>query len=205
MFMNRAARVSLLFAVLFALSAVPSFAQGQRGMIERNAWYVGADGRIAQVQYWRVFLGDFNDVTLRRTFHGAGEIDVQAGMNFQLFSSGHVEGNGASARGRVQALPRMRITVDGQGSFIRIDEIDYIFDYGTKVVLKDGRRGDFAFELNPEGTVMVPRRFQLSNFVMSTGRFGEPELTPQLNLVPIVAIAFSQEAARRAAQEPVSD
>jgi len=200
--MNRVIRISMLLAVLMAFTA-PVFAQGSRSVIERKIWYVDGNKRIAEAQYWRIFLGDYQAVQLRRTFPGEGQITVEAGMNFQLLSSGYIEGNGASSRGRVNSLPRMQIVINGQPDAILIDDIDYIFDYGTKVVTKDGRRGDFQFLV--DGVLMTPRRFQITVFVQSVGAFGEPELNPSITMLPIPAVAFSREAATRASQEAITD
>jgi hypothetical protein len=194
----------MMFAVLLTLSAGAVFAQGSRGMIERKAWYVDADGRVsAEMLYWRVYLGDY-DVKIKRTFPGHGEVTVDAGMNFQFFSAGYIEGNGASARGRVTDLPAMRIRVDGSTSEIRIDAIDYIYDYGTKVATKDGRKGDFLFQLQGEGPTLEPKRFQLTEFRQQKGQWGEMELKAVNDRVPIIGISFTREGAQRAASEPVS-
>jgi len=200
--MSRIVRISILFAMLLAVTAGAVFSQGAVGMLERKAWYVDEDKKTGQVLFWRIFLGDYNNVKLRRTFHGHGEIDVEAGMNFQLFSAGYIEGNGASARGRVSAHPMMRIRVGDEVTEIKIDNVDYIYDYGTKVAMKDGRKGDFFFYLHPEGTLMVPRRFQLTEFKLTKGTGEMSEIRDRM---PIVAIAFSQDATRKAAQEPVTE
>ncbi|MDR2579016.1 MAG: hypothetical protein LBC70_09480 [Chitinispirillales bacterium] len=203
--MNRVIRISVLAALLLALAAGTVSAQGQRTIMERNIWYVDGNGQIHNTLYWRIFLGDYRDVQLIRNIPGEGQVTISAGMNFQLLSSGYIEGNGASARGVMHALPGMRMRLsNGTVEEIRVDHIDYIYDYGTKVATTDGRKGDFLMLV--DGNLLEIRRFQITEFRMSTGQFGEPELRPVSNiqLMPIVALAFSREGADRAAKEAVT-
>ena len=205
--MNRFARVTVFFAVLLALTAGIVIAQGQRGMVQRKVWYVDADKKIYEEVYWRIYLGDY-DVKLKRTYPGEGEVTVPAGMNFQFFSAGYIEGNGQGAKGKVSSLPGMRLRAGGSEPVeIKIDEIDYIYDYGTKVVAKDGRRGDFLIGLVAAdgGGVLEIKRFQFTEYKEFKGSFGEIELKETKDRQPIVAIAFSKEAATKAASEAVSD
>jgi hypothetical protein len=98
----------------------------------------------------------------------------------------------------------MRIRVDGKAEEIKFDEIDYIYDYGTKVVAKDGRKGDFMIAEGGEN--LEVKRFQIMVYNNIKGKFGELELVLDKNRdrMPIVGIAFSKEAAAKAAKEPVS-
>jgi len=100
----------------------------------------------------------------------------------------------------------MRIRVDGATSEIRIENIDYIYDYGSKVATKDGRKGDFLFQLQAEGPVLEVKRFQLTEFKMQKSpHHGEQELKAANDRVPIIAISFSKDGAERASREAVSD
>jgi len=202
--MNRFARVSLFFAIIFTLAAGLVLAQGSRGMIQRKVWYVDSDKKIYEAVYWRIYLGDY-DVKLKRTYPGEGEVTVPAGMNFQFFSAGYIEGNGQGSRGKVTSLPGMRLRAGGGDAVeIKIDEIDYIYDYGTKVAAKDGRRGEFLIGAEGGGLLEI-KRFQLTEYKEFKGSFGEVELKETKDRQPIVAIAFSKEAATKAASEAVSD
>jgi len=193
-----------MLTVLLALSAGSVFAQGARGMIERKAWFVDGGGKVTEMLYWRIYLGDYN-TKLTRQIPGKGQVTFDAGMNFQFFSAGYIEGNGASSEGRVTALPGMRIRTGGTVAEIKIDEIDYIYDYGTKVATKDGRKGDFVMQLQPEGTILEIKRFQLSLYTMQKGSLGEMELKETMDKVPVIGLSFSKEGAERASKEAVSD
>jgi len=204
--MNRIARVTVFFAVLLALAAGVVFAQGQRGMVQRKVWYVDANKKIHEAIYWRIYLGDY-DVKLKRHVDGKGQITVNAGMNFQFFSAGYIEGNGHSAEGKMSSLPGMRIRTGGEAVEVKINDIDYIYDYGTKVVMKDGRRGEFLIGMveSDGGGVLEVKRFQFTEYKEFKGSFGEIELKETKDREPIVALAFSKEAAAKAASEAVSD
>jgi hypothetical protein len=189
--------VLLIIAAATALLA-------DRAIIERRVWYVDPDKKIAEARFWTIFLGNY-DKQLTRNFPGEGSITFPASINYQLVSSGYIEGNGAGSRGPVRKLlPAMLIRVEGEEpATIQIANIDYIYDWGTKVALTDGRKGDFL--MNAEGKPTEIKRFNIREFkeVMS---HGERVLNSSADHdTPIVALAFSREGAARAAREPVSD
>jgi len=205
--MNRLVRTSVMFAALLAFAVGAVFAQGTKGMIESKAWYVDSDKKIHEISYWRIFLGDY-DVKLKRNYPGEGQIEVSAGMNFQFFpagpNKGFIEGNGMSARGKVSSLPGMRIVSGGgDGEEIKMDVVDYIYDFGTKVALKDGRKGDLRIGAEGGGLLEITR-FQLTEYVKLKGKFGEEELKEVKDRVPIIGISFSKDGATRASAEPAS-
>jgi len=201
--MNRLTRMSAVFAVLLAFAVGAVFAQS-RGMIERKAWYVDTDKKIHEVTYWRVYLGDY-DIKLKRNIPGEGQVTIDAGVNFQFFSAGYIEGNGHSAKGKVSSLPGMRIVLgDGEGDEIKIGDIDYIYDYGTKVATKDGRKGNFMIGAEGGGLLEV-KRFQLTEYKQFKGSYGEMELKEVTDRLPVIGIAFTKEAAAKAAAEATTD
>jgi len=206
--MNRLIHTSVMFAALLAFAAGSVFAQGTKGMIESKAWYVDSDRKVHEISYWRIFLGDY-DVKLKRNYPGEGQIEVNAGMNFQFFpagpNKGFIEGNGQSIKGKVQSLPGMRIVSGGgEGEEVKMDVIDYIYDYGTKVALKDGRKGNLMIGAEGGGLLEI-KRFQLSEYKKEKGRYGEEELKEIKDRVPIIGISFTKEGAMRASGEAVSD
>jgi len=167
-------------------------------------WFIDPDNKIVEARFWTIFLGNY-DMQLTRNFPGEGQITFPASINYQLVSSGYIEGNGAGSRGPVRKLlPAMLIRIDGgEPATIQIADIDYIYDWGTKVATKDGRKGDFL--INAEGKPTEVKRFAIREFkeVMS---HGEKVLNSTADHdTPIVAIAFSREAATKASREPVSD
>jgi len=208
--MNRITRthkIGFLAVLLVMTAAAVLFAQQEttRGLLERKVWVIDPNKKVTEATFWSVFLGTY-DMSLTRDFPGEGSITFPASINYMLLSSGYIEGNGAGARGPVRKLlPAMLISVGGgEPATIGIGDIDYIYDWGTKVALRDGRKGDFM--MNAEGKPTEIKRFAIREFrqVMSHGEkvlnstaVGEDK--------PIVAIAFSKEAAAKAAREAVSD
>jgi hypothetical protein len=197
-------------AVFLTLAVGVAFAQqmpGQRSILERKMWYVSEAGKVGEALYWSIYLGDY-DVKLTRNVPGKGQVTATAGMNFQFLSSGYIEGNGAGPFGsesRVKSLPGMRIRVSGgQPEEIKLAEIDYIYDYCTKVVAKDGRRGDFMIG-SEGGENLEVKRFQVMEYKQVKGKFGELELQIVQDRAPIIGISFSREGAVKASKEPVTD
>jgi len=192
------------FLALLLVMAAASALFADRAIIERRVWYVNSDQKIAEARFWTIFLGNY-DKNLTRNFPGEGAITFPASINYQLVSSGYIEGNGAGARGPVRKLlPSMLIRVAGQEpAVINIAAIDYIYDWGTKVALTDGRKGDFL--INAEGGPIEPKRFALREF-REIESFGEKVLNSTAEHdSPIIALAFTREGAQRAAREPVSE
>jgi hypothetical protein len=200
--MSLITRKVAVFLMLAAFVAVSVFAQGgSRGLLERTMWFVDEAGKIQEALYWVIYLGDY-DLQLKRNIHGEGQVTDNVTINFQLTSSGAIEGNGFGSKGRVSTLSGMRIRYDDKIEEIKADHIDYIFDYGTKVVTKDGRRGELM--LSEGGHNVDVKRFMLMLYRNETGKFGEFELKLIKDREPIVGIAFSKESAAKAAKEPKS-
>ncbi|MCL2688831.1 MAG: hypothetical protein FWE57_03150 [Chitinispirillia bacterium] len=201
--MNRTARKISFCAILLVMAAATALF-ADRAIMERRVWYVDLDKKISEAKFWTIFLGNY-DKQLTRNFPGEGSITFPASINYQLVSSGYVEGNGAGSRGPVRKLlPAMLIKVgSAEPVTISIADIDYIYDWGTKVALKDGRKGDFM--INAEGKPTEIKRFAIREFreIMS---HGEKVLNSAAEHdTPIIAIGFSREAAMRASREAVSD
>jgi hypothetical protein len=194
----------MVFVVLAALMAAAVFAQGTRGLLERKMWYVDEAGKTPEVLYWVIYLGNY-ELKVNRTIHGEGVVKVDASMNYQFTSSGALEGNGFGSKGgALMTYPGMRIRIGGNIEEVKLDQIDYIYDYGTKIALKDGRKGDFMIAEGGENLEI--KRFQIMIYNNVKGKFGELELVldKDRDRMPIIGIAFSKESAAKAAKEPVS-
>jgi hypothetical protein len=204
--MNRVGRRAIVFVMLAAFIAGTVFAQGgSRGLLERKMWYVDEAGKpSAEILYWVIFLGNY-ELKINRKIDGEGTVKVNASMGYQFTSSGAIEGNGMGDKGgRLTTYPGMRIRISGNAEEIKLDQIDYIYDYGTKVALQDGRKGDFLIAEGGEN--LEVKRFQIMIYNNVKGKFGELELVLDKNRdrMPIVGIAFTKEGAAKAAAEPKS-
>ncbi|MFP4013321.1 MAG: hypothetical protein ACLFVQ_04495 [Chitinispirillaceae bacterium] len=188
--------ILVVSVVLIAASLV--FA---RSIIEKKIWYVGLDKKVHQARFWTIHLGR-HDIKLTREFPGEGQLEIDASLNFQLLSSGYIEGSGYSSRGKVSSLPGM-LMKDGEGEYkIDLDSIDYVYDFGTKVVLKNGKRGDFF--INAEGTPVPPKKLMMMEFKL-TEYYGEEILKQGSDDRPIMAFSFTKKGAMQAAKEAVSE
>lgn len=190
---------AILVASLVLIAASLVFA---RSIIEKKIWYVDINKKVQQARFWTIHLGR-HDVKLTREFPGEGQLQIDASLNFQLLSSGYIEGNGYSSRGKVSSLPGMKMKNDEGEYKIDLDSIDYVYDFGTKVVLKNGKRGDFLIDVENSASV-APKRLMMMEFKL-TEYYGEEILKQGSDDKPIMAFSFSKEGAMRAAKEEVSE
>jgi hypothetical protein len=184
------------FVVLagLCLVAVASFVSA-RSILERKMFYVTAsDTKAGEAAYWFIFLGQ-QDCSLSRQYPGEGTVQVSGSMNLSLLSSGYIEGNGYSPKGKIDCLPTMKLKNDkGQLQTIIIDSIDCIYDYGNKVRLIDGVTGDFIIDV--EGQQKSATRFLLTTY-KNVEVDGEKELKKNGDDIPLYGIAFSKEGLDR--------
>lgn len=182
----------VMLASIAALAAAP-FCFG-RSILEKRMFYLDNNNKIGEAKYWTVFLG-LHEVTLTRKYPGEEPQPVSGNMNLSLLSSGYVEGNGYSARGKIDCLPTLKIRSGNGVRGISLDSISCIFNYGEKVLLVTGETGDLI--IDAEGQPLTAKRFMLSEFVLKNVD-GEKELKPSSADKPISAIAFTKEAIARA-------
>jgi hypothetical protein len=89
----------------------------------------------------------------------------------------------------------MEIRDAGGNRKISIDSIDFIYDYGTKVGLKSGARGDFI--INVEGDLKTATKLLMREYKL-TMYFGEEILKEGSEETALSAFAFSKEGLARA-------
>jgi hypothetical protein len=192
-------RRNVMFSLLLfiALGGVSSYG---RSILEKRIYYVDNNGKAGEARFWSIFLGN-HDCKIVRRQPGEAEKEIVASMNLQFLSSGYIEGNGFGETGKVQSLPTMEIAIGGNHERISIDSIDFIYDYGTRVQLIDGKKGDFI--INVESDRKVARQFLMRQFSL-TNYFGEEILKEGSQEIYLSVIAFSKEGlarARKAQQE----
>ena len=97
----------ILFVLsIIAFSVTACFA---RNILQKKIFYLSSDNKQGQAVYWVIYLGNF-DCKLTRKFPGESPRSIDASMNFQ-YNSVYIEGNGYSAKGKVDCLPTMLISV----------------------------------------------------------------------------------------------
>jgi hypothetical protein len=160
-----------------------------RSILERKMMYLSTDNKTGETTYWFVFMGQ-HDCTLSRKYPGEGTLQVSGAMNLSLMSSGYIEGNGYSSKGKLDCLPTMKLKNEKGEQAITIDSILCIYEYGQKVKMIDGSIGDFVIDV--EGQQKSAKRFILTNYKM-VEIDGEKELKPNGADIPLYGIAFSKE------------
>lgn len=184
-------RISIITGIFFvAVASVVS----ARSILERKMLYLSsADGTPGETSYWFVYLGN-HDCTLNRKYPGEGTVAVSGNLNLSLMSSGFIEGNGYSPKGRIDCLPTMKLKNEKGLRPITIDSIDCIFSYGQKVRMIDGEVGDFIIDV--EGQPKSPKKFLLTRYKMLEID-GEKELKSSGPDLAIFGIAFTKEGLER--------
>jgi hypothetical protein len=181
--------IAALSFLLLAVSA--SYA---RNILEKKMFYLSNTGKTGMAKFWVIYLGNF-DCKLNRKFPGEPEQRIDASMNLQYLSSGYIEGNGYSAKGKVDCLPTMWISNEKGERMISSDSIDFIYDYGRKVQMIDGENGTFI--INVEGDKRESKKFLMREYKMQM-YFGEEILKEGSEETPLAAFAYSKEGLARA-------
>ena len=178
------------FSLLFIITPF-GFA---RNILEKKVSYIDNTGKSGQARFWVVFLGNY-DCKLTRKLPGEPEQVIDASVNFQLLSSGYIEGNGYSAKGRIDSKPVFNIRNANGEREIDLDSIDYIFDYGAKVTLIGGETGDLLLDI--EGDEQPNKRFLMREYKL-TKYYGEEILKEGSNEIPLSVLVFTKNGIVRA-------
>ncbi|NLD99199.1 MAG: hypothetical protein GX640_04940 [Fibrobacter sp.] len=188
-------RKQILFTLaIVALGISSSFA---RNILEKKMFYLTNNNKQGQAIYWVIYLGNF-DLKLNRKFPGEPEQQIDASVNFNYLSSGYIEGNGYSAKGKIDCLPTMEIKNESGERQIKSDSIDFIYDYGSKVQLINGEKGEFI--INVEGDRQTAKKFLMREYKQQV-LYGEKILKEGSEETYVAAIAFTKEGLARAVKE----
>ena len=184
-----------IFLSVMVLVVCASFqAQAMKGLLEKRAYYV-TKAKSGELVFWVIFLGGY-DCSLIRKYPGEDSLPIKATVNYSMLSSGYIEGNGYSAKGKIDCMPTMKLKNDKGERTIELDSIDCIFDFGQKVRTVKGEVGDFVIDL--EGQPKIANRFVLTEYKTVTSSDGERELKKNGDDIPLSAIAFTREGIARA-------
>lgn len=187
----KSSRIVLLIGLFLIAAASITFG---RSILERKVFYVNTvTGKSGLAKFWVVFLGN-HEVTLTRKYPGEEPQKVSGSMNLQLLSSGYVEGNGYSVKGKLECLPVMKMKNDKGITQISIDSIDCIYDFGGKVRTVKGETGEFIVDC--EGQMITPTKFLMREYKM-TNYYGEEILKEGSDEIKVSAIAFTKEGLAR--------
>jgi len=148
----------LLTLSIVAIAISSGFA---RNILEKKMFYINNANKQGQALYWVIYLGNY-DCKLSRKFPGEPEQKIDASVNFNYLSSGYIEGNGYSSKGKIESLPTMEISSANGQRQITSDSIDFIYDYGQKVQLLNGEIGDLL--INIEGDKQPAKKFLMREY-----------------------------------------
>ena len=184
-------RIVLLIGLFLIAAATVTLG---RSILERKVYYVNTiTGKSGMAKFWVVYLGN-HEVTLTRKYPGEEPQKVTGSMNLQLLSSGYVEGNGYSAKGKLECLPLMKMKNDKGITQISIDSIDCIYDFGSKVRTLAGEIGEFIVDC--EGQMITPNKFLMRQYKM-TNYYGEEILKEGSDEIKVSGISFSKAGLAR--------
>jgi hypothetical protein len=172
--------------------AVAQYGQySSRSLLEKRIYYVN-NGKIDGCKFWSLYLGD-HESKVPKYFPGEGDVVLDANVNYNLLSSGYVEGQGYSSRGKVRTDGRFGIAVGDSVMPLPLDSIEYVYDFGRRV--KPVGREETDLVLYTAGmNKLTVKRLLLRKFRYDK-TYGE--LKPDGD-VPIQAFAFTKSGAAKA-------
>lgn len=163
-------------------------------------YYLTNTNQKGQARFWAIYLGN-HDCKIKRKYPGEPEAMIDASINLQYLSSGYIEGNGYSAKGKINCLPTMKLKNDNGEKTITSDSIDFFYDFGKRVQLLSGENGDLIIDV--EGDEKVANRFLMREYKL-TKYFGEEILKEGSEETPLRALSFSKEGLARAQKAQTS-
>jgi hypothetical protein len=163
-----------------------------KSLLEKTIFFFNPDlNKIDSAKYWTVFLGSYPS-TLERKFPGEEPQKVTCDLNFNLLSSGYVEGYGMSRKGRIDCEGTMMAEGGSGGQRVTLDSVDYVFDNARSVKLKNGPT--LTFYLDVEGNkVMLRKKLTLKKFRLQI--IDEDRNLKPAGDVDVTWFAFSKPAA----------
>lgn len=164
-----------------------------RALMERKMYYLTTSNKIGECTYWSIYLGNY-DCTLRKKFPGTDTIPLEASMNLSILSSGYVEGNGYSDRGKVESLGTFHLKSGGEEQKVHIDSIQYVTQYGEIVKTVQGKKGDLLISI--DGAMIAPKKMELRLYKME--KFYDEDILKNNKMIPISAFAFTKAGIQQA-------
>jgi hypothetical protein len=180
----------MIFIVLSLCIATGSVSA--KSILEKTVFFFNPDlNKIDSAKYWTVFLGSYPS-SLERKFPGLDPKRYNCDLNFNLLSSGYVEGYGMTSKGRVDCEPAMMGEGGSASQKITLDSVEYIFDNARSIKLKNGPT--LSFYLDVEGEkVMLRKKLTLKKFRLQV--IDEDRNLKAAGDVNITWFAFSKAAA----------
>jgi hypothetical protein len=162
-------------------------------LLEKEMYFV-VNGRIERADYWALHIGKF-DCTLKRYFPGEGDVPVDASLNFNVLSSGYIEGSGYGTRGKAGAEAQFAIMDGDTLRILEFSEIEYVYDSGAMIKVKN--RPACPLILHSETNKHTIRRMKIMIWTYDK-KFNE--LKHLKDVDEVTAFAFTKDGVYKALQ-----
>lgn len=150
----------------------------QRALLEKDIFFL-SNGKVEHGKYWSLPLGTF-ECTLVRSFPGEGNVEIDANVNFSLLSSMYIEGSGYGSRGKISAEGHFAVQEGDSLKTLELNEIDYVYQNGRMVKLKDGTVKNLYIKC--ENNKLVIKRMQIMLWVYDN-KFKELKHSKDVSMV----------------------
>ena len=186
-------RIALICIIAAAIVAPVSAQAGfqARALLKKKIWFI-ADNKIDTTTYWSMHVGQY-EMTIIKPFPGEGDVPIHGNFNFTFLSSMYIEGQGYTDRGKASEKGEYAIDNGGNMQVFELDSIDYVYGWGSKVKLLNGKDTDLLLKvqdnrLSPLGLMMGVWRYD--KVYMELKKFKDVE--------GVCAYSFTKEGAARA-------
>lgn len=122
----------LLSILILTLPAIGQYGQySSRSLLEKKVYFI-AGGNIRTATFWSLHLGH-HSCKLNRQFPGEGVVGIEAEINFNLLSSGYIEGTGYGSRGKASAEAKFAVRDGDSLKVLELEDLDYIYLNGRRI------------------------------------------------------------------------
>jgi len=164
-----------------------------RSLLEKEFYFV-ANGKIERADYWALHVGKF-DCVLKRPFPGEGEVSFDASLNFNLLSSGYIEGTGYGTRGKAGAEAQLAIMDADTIKTLEPSEVEYVYQSGEMIKVKN--RPACPLIVYSETNKMTIRRMKIMIWIYDK-KYNE--LKHLKDVDEVTAFSYTKEGAYKALQ-----
>jgi hypothetical protein len=150
--------IFVVFAMLVAAGSINA-----KNLLEKSIYFFNSTtNKIDSAKYWKVFVGSYPS-TLERKFPGLDPMKVTCDLNLTLLSSGYVEGYGYTSKGRIDCEATILSDNKGAVNKITVDSVDYIFNNGQSLKMKNGPTVNFYLDV--EGNkITIHKKLTLTKY-----------------------------------------
>lgn len=138
-------------------------------LLHKDIWYLPEGSRPAKASYWHITLGEYDlNIPLRPLGATPSQTtSIPAKISYRMSSNGYIEATGVTKTGqKIGYEAGFGIRTGNKEIPISGDQIAYFYNFGKRIALKDGTRGDFVFIDGPN--ILTPKTFLLQPYYLTT-------------------------------------